>query len=1295
MAASASGGGDAGPSTAQQKVDSKILWHFGLMPTDGSASSGGVVTRVLHVDAREDRLVEITDARISRIIALDDLVSYDEEEDEDADEDMSFVDEEEAATRTRERATVSLRVRRGAPFVSEVEDIEYRLQSVLDARALRVVLARLSRGHRTAEDETAEVSADANVPGLDARTLRAGTLMRRVGRVALSNVESGQWTTCLALCVPGKLILLAKQPNFDERPGDAGDGTKIPKPAPAVATGGRASPLAIHFAASLEDARVVSRAPRWNAGGGGEFDLVFNGEARARRAERRAPRARRLGGRCVAPRRGAETPTRDFLRDDVSSPKPFSFSAALDSATRATLAEAKRVAGAMRLDFGDARSVTEDARLGDASAADPPERVLVLDRFWRSAALGVGAHFLFNFSAEVVPETDKRGGVPGGANGRARRRKRRVLLHVDVERDAVEAYVDPRVRGRGRDRGWGLGMGRSRPAVTRSVETKDVATEASGPRELTLRAAGFGSFPRGAVFGRFAFQTAADREVFASLVRDLRRGAYRSADHYQYRAPLKRGAETGVSKTESDVAPARFLVLVPGKLLVLRGDRAGVPLATASLTEGAEVTALERTKRNAEGSDVQNSGSEPEGKNASNASLARAVVTLTLPNGDAFAFARDARRGEIVGARARRGAVEPVAEDAAGNANAFARAFERGRRRLPRIGGTGKSARFRSGSDSPNRRSRRRALPRRRRAVPPATPREAGAPAAARRARREAPVVDAATGRTPREVSEEQRRFSSSRPAAAAPRRVRGVVRAGGARARRVGDGVRRAGGVRARRARGRGARRPAEAAGAARPGEPIPAAKQARWRRLGSRRLLRGEGGGGSGPRVGGGAGGGGGAGRGRARLAPRRRRRLRRATRRRSRGGRSRAGRVGARGDRAQDEEDAVRRVQSENEFRLAVRARRGEEVRERAALGAREKTRAARGGARARGRGEQGAEHERAARASRVSPRRREAQRAERSASRGWPRSGRAADAEQAAARAARAAARPSGDAAGRRRAGGRRAGEAEDRCGVAGEGDVACVRTLAAEVAAAVMAGVDPFAATRANSVASPESAPTAARPRAAALARTARGGSPEAPPYAASVSDSADTPLPRRARGRQQRAGCTTRRMVDRSSRSARSEPAGPPSPPRLPSRRLDRGPLRARGEAGQAPRSPARAAGSGLGAREHPEDDVGAEDGVGPRRRRAAARRTGTGARPPRRAHPTRRRPRGRLPDRGGGHSHPGYRSARKSRLPWSARRCTTWRTPSRPRLRPTSPWWAPRWAGARAGARRRARRRR
>ena len=169
----------------------------------------------------------------------------------------------------RERATVSLRVRR-RPF-EEVEDIEYRLQSVPDARALRVVLARLSRGR--VEDEDAEFFHDV-VPGLGARVLRAGTLMRRIGRVALSDAETaagrggGRWTTCAALCVPGKLILLAKQPSvpepLDERPGDARESLRSERaPAPAVATGGRASPLAIHFAASLADARVVSRAPRW------------------------------------------------------------------------------------------------------------------------------------------------------------------------------------------------------------------------------------------------------------------------------------------------------------------------------------------------------------------------------------------------------------------------------------------------------------------------------------------------------------------------------------------------------------------------------------------------------------------------------------------------------------------------------------------------------------------------------------------------------------------------------------------------------------------------------------------------------------------------------------------------------------------------------------------------------------------------------------------------------------------------------------------------------------------------
>jgi hypothetical protein len=1241
MAASASGGGDAGPSTAQQKVDSKILWHFGLMPTDGSASSGGVVTRVLHVDAREDRLVEIMDARISRVIALDDLVSYDEEEDEDADEDISFVDEDEAATRTRERATVSLRVRRGAPFVSEVEDIEYRLQSVPDARALRVVLARLSRGH-TLEDETAEASADALVPGLDARLLRAGTLMRRVGRVALSDAETaagrggGRWTTCAALCVPGKLILLAKQPSvpepLDERPGDARESLRSERaPAPAVATGGRASPLAIHFAASLADARVVSRAPRWNAGGGGEFDLVFGGGRLVLAAPRGGRRERDAWAEALrrAAAVGAETPTRDF--GDA-----FSFSAALDPATRAILAEAKRVAGAMRLDFGDARSVTEDARLGDASAS-APERVLVLDRFWRSAALGVGAHFLFNFSAEVVPET-----VPGGANGRARRRKRRVLLHVDVERDAVDLYVDPRVRGRGRDQSGGLGsLGRSRPAVTRSVETKDVTTETSGPRELTLRAAGFGSFPRGAVFGRFAFQTAADREVFASLTNDLRRGAYKSADHYQYRALLKRGAETGVSKTESDVAPARFLVLVPGKLLVLRGDRAGVPLATASLAEGAEVTVLERTKRNAEGSEGSDvpEGSETEGE-GKNASLASAVVALTLPNGDAFAFRFATLDVAKSWARALAEAtVEPVAEDAAGNTNAFARAFGEAEGAAP----SRESARREkapdadSEPDSPDSALSPTGVPASPAAPsPPATPREADAPPSPRRRARAAKalVVDAATrdadaraevssaegtargrGLDPtrhRAETEARESFAQAEARAEARLATEYAAQAASVRAELEAAARARAGVEAAARARAEAqaellaaeqARALAEARESARAFSEAKA-EEARVRasaeaRAEAEALAEAEA-----------------AARAEAEAAAREaiEAEERAAARALVESERAAIARV-------QDEEDAVRRVRSENEFRLAVRARVEAEERERAALETR-----AREKVRARLEAERALEAEKASRAleneraamgvARIAAEAREAQRseeAERVARLLAEAERRAAAAEQAAARseAARAQAAARAEAA-TRRAAAEQAAAAQERQRVAAEWQEketsrARADALAAEVAAAVMAGADPFAATRANSVASPGSArdspytPSAAARRLDAYGAL-RGSPPEAPPYVVGVSDSAETtPFASPSALRDNSAPPSPPgRMHDAFfSLGARSEPAGP-SPPESPPPSIAPRFEPAAGQAAQRPPFPSRAADLGLGAREHPEDDVGAENGVGP-----------------------------------------------------------------------------------------------
>ena len=1269
MAASASRGGDAGPSSAQQKVDSKVLWHFGLLPTDGSASRGGVVARVLHVDAREDRLVEIADARISRVIALDDLVSYEEEKEEDEDEDAFFVDEDEAASRSRERATVSLRVRR-RPF-EEVEDIEYRLQSVPDARALRVILARLSRGR--VEDEDAESSADA-VPGLDARLLRAGTLMRRVGRVALSDAETaagrggGRWTTCAALCVPGKLILLAKRPSEDENENEDGDSARAP--APAVATGGRASPLAIHLAASLADARVVTRAPRWNAGGGGEFDVLFGGgrlvlaAPRGGRRERdawvaaleRAARGESSFGKHLEKSRervfGGETPETPFPgRENVSENVSVSLSSALDAATRATLAEARRVAGAMRLDFGDARSVSDDdveEKLASENTRAPErerERVLVLDRFWRSAALGVGAHFIFNFSVEGLPERDPSRNRRASPEARRERRraKRRVLLHVDVERDAVEAYAGPRARGSL------LGSGTSRPAAIRSAETKDVFVESSGPRALTLRAVGHGSFPKNTVLGRFAFQTAADREVFASLVRDLRRGAYASADHYQYRALLKRGAESGVSKEEREngAGPARFLVLVPGKLLVLRGDRAGVPLATASLTEGAEVTALEKVTRTADADPLA-------------ASLASAVVALTLPNGDAFAFRFATLEAAKSWARAlAEAAVAPanrVVEDADGenSARSFARAEadEAEEKRAPSDASAERenAADADSGPDSPDSALSPTGVPASPTAPsPPAAPREEDAPPSPRRRARaaEALAVDAAPRDADAETpsAEETTRGGGPSGTRSDPARRRAETEARAsfaqaearAEARLASEYAAQAVAVRAELEAAARARAGVEAAARARAEAKaeLIAAEQARAlaeAREMARAAAEAK------------------AAEARARASAEARAEaeaLAEAEAAASAAAASAAreaieaeerAAVRARVDseraaiaRVRDEEDAVRRVQSENEFRLAVRARVEAEERERVALEtrAREKVLARLEAERAleAEKARRALEAEQAARAliaaEALEAERKRGEEAERVARLLAEAERRAAAAEEAAARAeagraeaaARAEAEQAAAAQERQRASAERQAKQASR---------ARADALAAEVAAAVMAGADPLAATRANSVASPGSArdsPYAPRAAARRLDAYAErdgwlpevssepldplpGDGPSSADSSPSASPSAPPPYGA--------PPSPPRRMRDAFfSLGAPSEPAGPSppeSPPPSAAPRFEPAAARA------AQRLPflSRAGGlAGVGAR-IADGDVGADGGVGPTaetRGRAATRR--------------------------------------------------------------------------------------
>ena len=294
-------GGEAGPSP--QTVDTRVLWHFGLMPHDDKACvSNGDVSRVLHVDAREDRLVEIVDARITRVIPLDDLVSYSLEEEiegEGGDDAGFFLDEAEEGMRWREKTTITLTVRNAVD--KELHCVEYRVQSISETRALRAVLERLSLGGDEAlADDTTTRSQHED----ENKARRAGTLMRRRGRVALSERQTwsgnetagGRWTTCAAVCVGGNLILMAKPPVGGGDDGDAGDvytqtcegqrrsqktvktvkGTARNLPAPAIATGGRAVSLSIHAVFCLENARVVKRRAKWNDGGDGEFDIVCN-----------------------------------------------------------------------------------------------------------------------------------------------------------------------------------------------------------------------------------------------------------------------------------------------------------------------------------------------------------------------------------------------------------------------------------------------------------------------------------------------------------------------------------------------------------------------------------------------------------------------------------------------------------------------------------------------------------------------------------------------------------------------------------------------------------------------------------------------------------------------------------------------------------------------------------------------------------------------------------------------------------------------------------------------------------
>jgi hypothetical protein len=218
----------------------------------------------------------------------------------------------------------------------------------------------------------------------------------------------------------------------------------------------------------------------------------------------------------------------------------------LDSATRALVSEAKRLAGAVCFDFGIAKDVSDgetDEHRGDGETRrgddgdentgktrhEKRNRVLVLDRFWRHATLGVSAHFLFSFSVRVLGEEVKTGeeldtNTTGeGSTVMNPRVKTRVLLHVDVAGHAVVAYAGCSHSG---DFYANRPRHKKCATVARSVETKHVElvrVECVGSTEETTRhrhqhvlrlaANGRGVFPKNTNLGLFSFQTGADKDV--------------------------------------------------------------------------------------------------------------------------------------------------------------------------------------------------------------------------------------------------------------------------------------------------------------------------------------------------------------------------------------------------------------------------------------------------------------------------------------------------------------------------------------------------------------------------------------------------------------------------------------------------------------------------------------------------------------------------------------------------------------------------------------------------------------
>ena len=603
----------------------------GVLPSDVVLTFGCATdepaTRLLRVDARGDRLVE-ADARGRTVRTVDvaDVVSFEARAKDDDEDRWDFVDEyarwldEDDVREWRNTVIVNVASASGRHRKRDDDDddgvergegtavvtVEYRMRCENDSRALGHAMRRLSRGrwNPALDDDRLPES----LASLDARIVTSGVLLlrnrprTRPGAPERAVRCGGGWSKRLAVITAGGRLFLMEQC-------DAGD---------ASATAVYGANVRVTDAVSLDESAVVTvrrgAAP-------GEFDVV-TGDGRARLALAALdsdPRgaegwidALREGAGVAGPRgnvpgdvRGkageADGRTGASFGDEnehagAAPGRPRRW-AGLDAETRAALADATRTAIALNRAPRTRGQPESDGvrhpRGGSGGGGD----VLVLDRYWRSVELGLTAHFLFSFTVDAV-----RG--PSGGETRSA-----VTLRVNVEGCAIEGYAARRCRS----------TGELRQTLVRSLDATDAATTPpEGPRGRVVRlvSRGLRSTPAGTELGRFEFQSAADAGVFESLLRDVRSGAYQSAERYQARTVLKRGSEdAGVSSPPPPVSSS--------------GDGATTTTTTASSSEVPGPRSREVARDGVELGSGAGRGGEPRGP-VERSSLRVVVVVVVV-----------------------------------------------------------------------------------------------------------------------------------------------------------------------------------------------------------------------------------------------------------------------------------------------------------------------------------------------------------------------------------------------------------------------------------------------------------------------------------------------------------------------------------------------------------------------------------------------------------------------------------------------------------------------------------------